>query len=43
MLYFEHNVEKLRCIACDYAQSQASDEVAAEIRKQEDLIGVFKP
>ena len=43
MLYFENNIEKLQCVACHYSQSQAKEEVAAETRAQENLIGVFKP
>lgn len=43
MLYFENNLEKMRCVCCDYSQSQGKEEVAAETRREESLIGVFKP
>ena len=43
MLYFENNIEKLRCIQCDYAESQAPDEVETSTRSGENVIGLFKP
>ena len=43
MLYFENNVEKLQCVKCDYAESQADKKVAKATRTSESVIGVFKP
>lgn len=43
MLYFENNVEKIKCTQCDYAESQADLNVQKASRKTENVIGVFKP
>jgi len=43
MLYFENNIEKLKCIKCDYAESQAPSGVENVSRNGENVIGVFKP
>ena len=43
MLYFENNVEKIRCTNCDYAESQADTQVKDATRANENVIGVFKP
>ncbi|MBU2978340.1 YheV family putative zinc ribbon protein [Alteromonas sp. C1M14] len=43
MLFFENNVEKLECVQCGYSQSQADQNVSAETRQNENVIGVFKP
>lgn len=43
MLYFEHNVEKMRCVECGYSQSQTDTQVSKQTRQQESVIGVFKP
>lgn len=43
MLYFENNVEKIKCTQCDYAESQADKNVQKASRKTENVIGVFKP
>ncbi|MEW9797753.1 YheV family putative zinc ribbon protein [Alteromonas sp. CYL-A6] len=42
-LYFENNVEKLECVACGYAESQADERIAKVSRQNENVIGVFKP
>lgn len=43
MLYFENNIEKIKCTECDYAESQAEPKVQDVARKNENVIGVFKP
>jgi len=43
MLYFENNVEKLKCVSCGYAEAQTDDKVKAASKKGGDVIGVFKP
>ncbi len=43
MLYFENNVEKLQCVKCEYAESQADKKVTQATRSNESVIGVFKP
>ncbi|WP_395338704.1 YheV family putative zinc ribbon protein [Ningiella sp. W23] len=43
MLYFENNVEKIACVKCDYAESQANTEVAQASKNDAGVIGVFKP
>lgn len=43
MLFMENNVEKLACVECDYTESQADTQVQAATRKEENVIGVFKP
>ena len=43
MLYFENNLEKLKCVECDYQETQIDDKVKATTREQEDVIGLFKP
>jgi uncharacterized metal-binding protein (TIGR02443 family) len=43
MLYFENNVEKIRCVNCDYSESQADTKVKDASRANENVIGVFKP
>lgn len=43
MLFFEENVEKLECIECGYHESEADKKVAGATRKNENVIGVFKP
>jgi hypothetical protein len=43
MLYFENNVEKMQCVACDYHQSQAKSDVKTAAKGSADVIGVFKP
>lgn len=43
MLYFENNTEKLKCVACDYTEAQAPEQVQQASRNGEDIIGVFKP
>ena len=43
MLYFENNVEKLACVNCDYTESQTDKQVDEAKRKNENVIGVFKP
>ncbi|MGS2721093.1 YheV family putative zinc ribbon protein [Paraglaciecola aestuariivivens] len=43
MLYFENNIEKLQCVKCDYAESQADQKVSQATRNNESVIGVFKP
>lgn len=42
-LFFENNVEKLECVACGYAESQADEKVKNAARPNENVIGVFKP
>lgn len=42
-LYFENNVEKLECVACGYAESQADDNISNATRENENVIGIFKP
>lgn len=42
-LYVENNVEKLECVACGYAESQADKQVSGATRANENVIGVFKP
>lgn len=43
MLYMEHQVEKIECVACGYQASQTDDKVSATQRDNEQVIGVFKP
>ncbi|PKI03313.1 MULTISPECIES: YheV family putative zinc ribbon protein [Alteromonadaceae] len=43
MLYFEHNVEKLACVKCDFKETQTDPKVAAATRPSESVIGIFKP
>jgi len=43
MLYYENNVEKLKCVKCDYADSQTNEVVDKAKRKNESVIGLFKP
>lgn len=43
MLYFENNVEKIKCVQCDYSESQADKNIQQASRKSENVIGVFKP
>ncbi|MBD3585695.1 YheV family putative metal-binding protein [Salinimonas sp. HHU 13199] len=43
MLYFENNVEKLKCVACDYQESQTDDSVKEQSKGSDNIIGVFKP
>lgn len=42
-LYFENNIEKLECVACGYAESQADGKVTDATRENESVIGIFKP
>ncbi|MFC4698631.1 YheV family putative zinc ribbon protein [Glaciecola siphonariae] len=43
MLYSENNVEKLACVKCDYAESQADKNVTKASKGSTGVIGVFKP
>lgn len=43
MLFRENNVEKLECVNCGYADAQTEDQVKSVTRKNENVIGVFKP
>ncbi len=43
VVFVEHNVEKVKCVKCDYLQSQAPGEVSGSTRQFEQLIGVFNP
>ncbi len=43
MLFMEHNVEKLECVACGYSESQAESNVQTAAKSQNNVIGVFKP
>ncbi|UAA40651.1 YheV family putative metal-binding protein [Paraneptunicella aestuarii] len=43
MLYIENNVEKLRCVACDYERSQVDEEVETKSGASDNVIGIFKP
>ncbi|WP_026294511.1 YheV family putative zinc ribbon protein [Salinimonas chungwhensis] len=43
MLYFENNVEKLKCVECGYQESQADDKIKSQRKDGENVIGVFKP
>jgi uncharacterized protein len=43
MLYFENNVEKLKCVKCDYKDVQSATDVSAQVATSADVIGVFKP
>lgn len=43
MLYFENNMEKLKCVECDYQETQTDEKVKASSRENEDVIGIFKP
>lgn len=43
MLYHEHGVEKIECVACGYQASQTDENVEASQRPNEQVIGVFKP
>ncbi|GGW90874.1 YheV family putative zinc ribbon protein [Alteromonas halophila] len=42
-LFFENNIEKLECVACGYSESQTGGTTGAATRKNEDVIGIFKP
>ncbi|MCW8093297.1 YheV family putative zinc ribbon protein [Alteromonas sp. ASW11-130] len=43
MLYLEHNVEKLECVACGYTESQAEKNVQNAAKAENSVIGIFKP
>ncbi|NMH60766.1 YheV family putative zinc ribbon protein [Alteromonas ponticola] len=43
MLYMEHNVEKLECVACGYSESQTDNNVKTAAKSSNNVIGVFKP
>ena len=43
MLYFENNVEKLKCVECDYQESQTYDSVKEQSKGSDNIIGVSKP
>ncbi|MCW8109027.1 YheV family putative metal-binding protein [Alteromonas ponticola] len=43
MLYMEHNVEKLECVACGYSESQTEENVQHAAKSKHSVIGVFKP
>jgi uncharacterized metal-binding protein (TIGR02443 family) len=43
MLFLEHNVEKVECVACGYQMVQPEQQVAKATREAEQVIGVFKP
>ena len=43
MLYVENNVEKLKCVACDYQKSQVDEKVENKTGDSENVIGIFKP
>ncbi|QPG05590.1 YheV family putative metal-binding protein [Salinimonas marina] len=43
MLYFENNMEKIKCVECDYQENQTDEKVQSSTRENEDVIGIFKP
>ncbi|AOT06506.1 MULTISPECIES: YheV family putative zinc ribbon protein [Pseudoalteromonas] len=43
MLYKEHDVEKVECVACGHSMTQPEEAVQASTRQFEQVIGVFKP
>ena len=43
MLFIEHNVEQLACVACGHHESHAEASIQQASRQQEQVIGVFKP
>ena len=43
MLYMEHGVEKVTCVACGDTQEQTPEEVERVTREAEEVIGVFRP
>lgn len=43
MLYFEHNVEKLTCVECDYTEAQTDQAVTSQSKGADNVIGLFKP
>lgn len=43
MLYMENNVEKVSCVVCSYEKSQVEAQVEKSTRKDENVIGIFKP
>lgn len=42
-VYKENNIEKLECVSCGFKMSQPEDEVQEKLRKDEAVIGIFKP
>lgn len=43
MLFVRDNVEHVECVDCGFSKSQADDDVSQATRKDENVIGVFKP
>ncbi|PJG60563.1 YheV family putative zinc ribbon protein [Aeromonas cavernicola] len=43
MLYLEHGVEKVTCVACGDTQVQTQEAVDHAIRQNEQVIGLFHP
>ena len=43
MLYMEHGVEKVTCVACGDTQVQTPEQVERVTREAEEVIGVFRP
>lgn len=39
----EHGVEKVTCVSCGEQMTQAAEHINAEVRPQEQVIGIFKP
>lgn len=43
MLFFENNVEQMRCVSCGYQEAQTTKAVSQQTRSAEQVIGIFKP
>ena len=43
MLYMENNIERVKCVACDFQKSQVDDKVENKTGDSESVIGIFKP
>lgn len=43
MLYIENNIEKLKCVKCDYQKSQVDEKIENKTGDSESVIGIFKP
>lgn len=39
----QDGVEKVTCVSCGMEMTQPEEQVAADVRVQEQVIGVFKP
>lgn len=43
MLHMENNIERVKCVACDFQKSQVDDKVENKTGDSENVIGIFKP